>query len=154
MPPRTQLQTGMRRIDTLSTGDDIDTVTFVLDDKTILKKTAPPWNVELDFGSLPRMRTLVAVAHDVAELGAEGEAGVLGELVLHPEVDAGAQGEAVLVGTVHAQVGGGGGEGAAPEGQAARLVVRLPGRGVRCHWQQQPERQQQQEESGQPSLCR
>jgi VWFA-related protein len=66
VPPRTQLQTGMRRIDTLSTGDDIASVTFVLDDKTILKKTAPPWNVELDFGSLPRMRTLVAVAHDAS----------------------------------------------------------------------------------------
>ncbi len=64
VPPRTQLQTGMRRIDTLSTGKDIASVTFVLDDRTILKKTAPPWNVELDFGSLPRMRTLVAVAHD------------------------------------------------------------------------------------------
>ena len=66
VPPRTQLQTGMRRIDTISTGDDIDTVTFVLDKKTILKKTAPPWNVELDFGSLPRMRTLVAIAHDAS----------------------------------------------------------------------------------------
>ncbi len=64
VPPRTQLQTGMRRIDTLSTGSDIASVTFSLDDRTILKKTAPPWNVELDFGSLPRMRTLVAVAHD------------------------------------------------------------------------------------------
>ncbi|MFQ5349315.1 MAG: VWA domain-containing protein [Thermoanaerobaculia bacterium] len=66
VPPRTQLQTGMRRIDTLSTGDEIATVTFILDEKTILKKTAPPWNVELDFGSLPRMRTLVAVAHDAS----------------------------------------------------------------------------------------
>ena len=66
VPPRTQLQTGMRRIDTLSTGDDIASVTFVLDDKTILRKTKPPWNVELDFGDLPRMRTLVAVAHDAS----------------------------------------------------------------------------------------
>ena len=66
VPPRTQLQTGMRRIDTLSTGDEIASVTFVLDEKTILKKTAPPWNVELDFGSLPRMRTLVAIAHDAS----------------------------------------------------------------------------------------
>lgn len=66
VPPRTELQTGMRRIDTLSTGDDIDSVTFVLDDRTILRKKAPPWTVELDFGSLPRMRTLTAVAHDAA----------------------------------------------------------------------------------------
>jgi VWFA-related protein len=66
VPPRTQLQTGMRRIDTLSTGKEISTVTFILDDKTVLKKTAPPWTVELDFGSLPRMRTLVAVAHDAS----------------------------------------------------------------------------------------
>ena len=66
VPPRTRLQTGMRRIDTLATGDDIASVTFALDDKSILTKTAPPWNVELDFGSLPRMRTLTAVAHDVA----------------------------------------------------------------------------------------
>ena len=66
VPPRTRLQTGMRRIDTLSTGDDIATVTFALDDKPILTKNAPPWNVELDFGSLPRMRSLSAVAHDAS----------------------------------------------------------------------------------------
>ena len=66
VPPRTQLQTGMRRIDTLSTGNEIASVTFILDDQTILKKTAPPWNVELDFGNLPSMRTLTAVAHDAS----------------------------------------------------------------------------------------
>jgi VWFA-related protein len=66
VPPRTRLSTGMRRIDTLSTGDEIATVTFALDGKPILTKNAPPWNVELDFGSLPRMRTLTAVAHDAA----------------------------------------------------------------------------------------
>ncbi|MEM9556572.1 MAG: VWA domain-containing protein [Acidobacteriota bacterium] len=58
-------QTGLVRIDALTTGDDaIDRVVFMLDDTPILTKTAPPWNVELDLGEVPRSRVLRVAAFD------------------------------------------------------------------------------------------
>jgi Ca-activated chloride channel family protein len=61
--PFGELQTGMQRFDTLSTGD-FDKVTFSLDGKAVLTKRKPPYSVELDLGSLPRPRKLMAVAYD------------------------------------------------------------------------------------------
>ncbi len=61
--PFGELQTGMQRFDTLSTGD-FDKVTFSLDGKPVLTKRKPPYSVELDLGSLPRPRKLAAVAYD------------------------------------------------------------------------------------------
>ncbi|MFL6197096.1 MAG: VWA domain-containing protein [Thermoanaerobaculia bacterium] len=63
--PFGELQTGMLRFDTLSTGP-IDKVTFALDGKPVLTKRKPPFSVELDLGALPRPRTLSAVAYDAA----------------------------------------------------------------------------------------
>jgi VWFA-related protein len=63
--PFGELQTGMQRFDTLSTGD-IDKVTFSLDGKAVLTKRKPPYSVELDLGSLPRPRKLAAVGYDKA----------------------------------------------------------------------------------------
>ena len=63
--PFGELQTGMQRFDTLSTGD-FDKVTFALDGKAVLTKRKPPYSVELDLGSLPRPRKLAAVAYDKA----------------------------------------------------------------------------------------
>ncbi len=62
--PRGELQTGMNRFDTLATGHNIERVTFSLDGKAILTKVKPPFSVELDLGSLPRPRTLLATAFD------------------------------------------------------------------------------------------
>ncbi len=64
VPPRGELHTGMMRIDTLSSGTDIDRVHFLLDGYEVLKKRSPPFSVELDLGRLPRMRTLGAVAYN------------------------------------------------------------------------------------------
>ncbi len=64
--PRGQLQTGMVRLDTLTTGADIAEVTFELDGRPVLTKRSPPFSVELDLGSLPRMRTVSAAARDAA----------------------------------------------------------------------------------------
>jgi Ca-activated chloride channel homolog len=61
--PFGELQTGMQRFDTLSTGD-FDKVTFALDGKPVLTKRKPPYSVELDLGALPRPRKLAAVAYD------------------------------------------------------------------------------------------
>ncbi len=62
--PRGRYQTGMLRIDTLTTGKDITSVDFILDGHEQLSKRVPPFSVELDLGSLPRMRTLTAIARD------------------------------------------------------------------------------------------
>jgi VWFA-related protein len=62
--PQGQLQTGMLRVDTLTTGSDIVVVEFAVDGKPIFKKRNPPFSVEVDLGSLPRMRTLAAIARD------------------------------------------------------------------------------------------
>ena len=47
----------MQRFDTLTTGANIDKVTFALDGKPVLTKKRPPYSVELDLGNLPRPRT-------------------------------------------------------------------------------------------------
>lgn len=65
VPPRDGLQTGLHRIDTLTTGGDIARVDFTIDGQ-ILSKRSPPFSVELDFGDLPRMRILSAVAYDAS----------------------------------------------------------------------------------------
>jgi VWFA-related protein len=62
--PPGDLQAGMLRFDTLTTGD-IASVTFALDGKPVLTKKKPPYSVELDLGSLPRPRRLTVTAFDV-----------------------------------------------------------------------------------------
>jgi Ca-activated chloride channel family protein len=62
--PFGELQAGMQRFDTLTTGKDIEKVTFVLDGRAVLTKKKPPFSVELDLGNLPRPRTLVAKAYN------------------------------------------------------------------------------------------
>ncbi|HYG63146.1 MAG TPA: VWA domain-containing protein [Thermoanaerobaculia bacterium] len=62
--PHGELQTGMLRFDTMTTGTNIDKVTFALDGKPLLTKRKPPFSVELDMGSVPRTRTLSATAYD------------------------------------------------------------------------------------------
>lgn len=64
VPPRGQYQTGLMRVDTLTTGKDIRQVIFNLDGQQELIKNSPPWSVELDLGSLPRMRTLTVIGLD------------------------------------------------------------------------------------------
>ncbi|RMH16076.1 MAG: VWA domain-containing protein [Acidobacteria bacterium] len=65
-PLQGEWQTGLVRIDAMTTGDDIDRVSFVLDDETVLTKRRPPWNVELDLGEVPRPRLLRVVAFNAA----------------------------------------------------------------------------------------
>ena len=63
-PLRGEWQTGLVRIDALTTGDGIDKVVFVLDERPILTKKSPPFNVELDLGQVPRPRVLRVTAFD------------------------------------------------------------------------------------------
>lgn len=57
-PLRGDWQTGLVRIDALTTGDAIAKVVFLLDNVPILTKTRPPFNVEIDLGQVPRSRVL------------------------------------------------------------------------------------------------
>lgn len=57
-------QTGLVRINTLSTGNGLDKVTFMLDNVPILTKKRPPYDVELDLGDVPRSRVLRVEGYD------------------------------------------------------------------------------------------
>ncbi|MEL7058943.1 MAG: VWA domain-containing protein [Acidobacteriota bacterium] len=72
-PLRGTWQTGLVRIDAVTTGDDIASVTFFLDGTAVLTKRRPPWNVELDLGDVPRSRVLRLEAYDAegVELAAD-----------------------------------------------------------------------------------
>ncbi len=63
-PLRGEWQTGLVRIDAMSTGDGIDKVVFLLDNKPLLTKKKPPYNVEIDLGQVPRSRVLRVEAFD------------------------------------------------------------------------------------------
>lgn len=58
-------QTGLVRIEAIVTGA-VDHVTFVLDERPIMTKKRPPFNVELDLGEVPRPRVLRVEAYDEA----------------------------------------------------------------------------------------
>lgn len=59
-------QTGLVRIDAMTTGKDIETVSFMLDGQAILTKRSPPFSVELDLGQVPEARTLRVEARDAS----------------------------------------------------------------------------------------
>ena len=64
LPPAGGLLTGMVRFATRTTGPDVRSVEFKLDDTTVLTKRGAPYSVELDLGHSPRMRVLQAIAYD------------------------------------------------------------------------------------------
>ena len=62
--PYGTMQVGMVRFDTLVTGKNIDEVRFALDGRVVLQKRRPPYSVELDLGTVPRIHELRVSAHD------------------------------------------------------------------------------------------
>ena len=64
IPPRSILQTGFVRFDTMAVGEDIAKVAFILDEDRLLTKNRPPFNVEIDLGEFPRPHTLRVEALD------------------------------------------------------------------------------------------
>ncbi len=66
LAPHGDLQSGMLRLETVTTGTSFDQVTFYLDGKPVLTKRKPPYSVEVDLGALPRTRELRAVGFDAA----------------------------------------------------------------------------------------
>lgn len=77
VPPTGELHTGFVRFDTLATGE-IDRVRFSVDDREILIKNAPPFNVELDLGPFPRQHAVRAEA-----LGESDEVVAVDELAVN-----------------------------------------------------------------------
>lgn len=64
---------GVRRFEAV-TRPEVQRVTFLLDDKKILTKNRPPFDIDLDLGPLPRLTRVTAIAFDGAgnELAREG----------------------------------------------------------------------------------
>ena len=63
VPPGGELHTGSVRIDSLVSGG-VDKVRFYLDERLVLTKNRPPYNVELDLGSYPDLHTVRVEALD------------------------------------------------------------------------------------------
>lgn len=63
-PLQGEWQTGLVRIDAMTTGTEVATVSFLLDGQKVLTKRSPPYNVELDLGDVPRPRELRVEAYD------------------------------------------------------------------------------------------
>ena len=66
LPPSGTIHTGLVRIGTVAVGPDIDRVAFYLDDRLVMTKLRPPFNVELDLGPVPQAHALRVVAFDPA----------------------------------------------------------------------------------------
>ncbi len=59
---------GVQHIETIAVGSDISAVEFYLDGKRVMTKRQPPYTLDLDFGEVPQVRRIRAVA-----LNAKGE---------------------------------------------------------------------------------
>ncbi len=68
VPPGGDILAGFVRFDTLAVGPEIDRVRFSLDDRELMTKTRPPYNVEIDLGEIPQLHSL-----RVEALDADGE---------------------------------------------------------------------------------
>lgn len=76
--PQGQLHTGLMRFDAVPIGDEIKKVRFSLDDRPILTKNRPPYNVEIDLGDYPDLRNL-----RVDALNVDGEEVATDEILIN-----------------------------------------------------------------------
>lgn len=66
LPPPRELHTGQMRVEALASGPRIARVAFLLDGRPTMRKTRPPFSVELDLGHSPRIHQVTAIAEDAA----------------------------------------------------------------------------------------
>jgi Ca-activated chloride channel family protein len=78
VPLTDDLLSGLQHIETIAFGDDIKGVEFYLDGKKVMTKRQPPYTLDLDFGNVPQVRRVRAVA-----INANGEPITGDELVLN-----------------------------------------------------------------------
>jgi Ca-activated chloride channel family protein len=64
IPPSDEMVSGLQTIETMVTGDGIKGVEFWMDGRKLAVRRAPPYSLDLDFGSVPQMRRIRAVAID------------------------------------------------------------------------------------------
>ncbi|HEX6084869.1 MAG TPA: VWA domain-containing protein [Thermoanaerobaculia bacterium] len=62
VPPDDEIVSGIQTIETMVTGNDIRGVEFWLDGRKIAVRRAPPYALDFDFGIVPQMRRIRAVA--------------------------------------------------------------------------------------------
>jgi Ca-activated chloride channel homolog len=64
VPLEGEILTGLQQIQTIVTGEAIKGVEFYLDNTKVMTKRRPPFTLELDFGAVPRLRRVKAIALD------------------------------------------------------------------------------------------
>jgi Ca-activated chloride channel family protein len=62
VPLPDDLLSGVQHVETIASGNDIAAVEFFLDGKKVMTKRQPPFTLDLDFGSVPQVRRIRAVA--------------------------------------------------------------------------------------------
>ncbi len=62
VPLTDDLLSGIQHIETIAFGDEIKAVEFYLDGKKVMTKRQPPYTLDLDFGNVPQVRRVRAVA--------------------------------------------------------------------------------------------
>jgi Ca-activated chloride channel family protein len=78
VPLTDDLLSGIQHIETIAFGEDIKAVEFYLDGKKVMTKRQPPYTLDLDFGNVPQVRHVRAVA-----LNANAEPVTGDELILN-----------------------------------------------------------------------
>ena len=64
VPLSDDLVSGLQHIETIAYGENIKTVEFYLDGRKIMVKRQPPYTLDLDFGTVPQLRKVRAIAMD------------------------------------------------------------------------------------------
>jgi Ca-activated chloride channel homolog len=73
VPFTDDLVSGIQKIETVTTGDNIKGVEFYLDGKKIAVKRQPPYNLDLDFGTVPQVHKIRVVGLDEKNSGVAGD---------------------------------------------------------------------------------
>lgn len=64
IPPAGEIVSGMKTVDTLTSGEAIRAVEFWLDGRKMAVRRSPPYAIDIDFGVVPRPRRIRAIALD------------------------------------------------------------------------------------------
>lgn len=73
VPFSDDLVSGIQKIETVAAGENIAAVEFYLDGKKIAIKHAPPYNLDLDFGTVPQVHKVRVVALDAKGTAVAGD---------------------------------------------------------------------------------
>ena len=66
LPPDREAPIGLLRLDAVSRAARSSKVEFWLEDKLLVRRTRPPYSVEIDLGDVPRRQTVRAVGYDAS----------------------------------------------------------------------------------------